>query len=86
VKAAVEATTVVGPDGSSGSGPGTMRTDARGAPDATPDSKAVGKRPTTTIGSGGSNPPPPASTFAAPKGMPHIFVVFFIFSLFAQAF
>jgi hypothetical protein len=57
VKVAAEAVVVAGPDCSDGGGLDAVRSDARGAANTVPDLKAVGKRPATTTGSGGSSPP-----------------------------
>jgi hypothetical protein len=82
VMVAEEATVVIGSDGSSGSGLGVVHGDARRAPDTMSNLKAVGKRPTSMMGLGGSSPPPhkPTSAFMVPGGMPHIFFCrFFLF-------
>jgi hypothetical protein len=78
-KAAEEAVAVTGLDYSSICGPGAAQIDTREAFNMTLDLKAVGKRPTPTIGTGGSRPPP-ISAFTTPGGMPHIFCRFFLFS------
>jgi hypothetical protein len=52
-----EAIVAAGPNGSYNGGPGVAWTDARGAPNVTPDPKVAGKRPAATMGSGGSSPP-----------------------------
>jgi hypothetical protein len=57
VKVAAEAVVVAGPDCSGGGGLDAVRSDARGATNMVPDLKAVGKRPATTTGPGGSSPP-----------------------------
>jgi hypothetical protein len=53
---ATDTAAVVGPNDSDGGGPDTVRTNARGTPDATPDPKVVGKRPTALTGSGSPSP------------------------------
>jgi hypothetical protein len=82
-KVATEAAAVEGPDGSGGGGPNVVRSDARGAPDTTSDSKVVGKRSAATTGLGGSSPP--RKCFRSSRWYA-THLLHFSFSLFTQVF